>query len=213
MLGWGSHFAFRGTVHRIAAVLLLASLEYHGLHLILVRRDRAFWRDMLPRLNDLGDLGGMLRYNVGLSNTRPSFGRFSYVEKIEYLAFLWGTLIMAATGFLLWFNGFTLRHFPKWVSDAATTLHFYEAILATCAIAVWHMYTVVFDPESYPMDRAWLTGKASAEHLRDTRPAYYAELVRTEQDKHPIQEGDTSDSHSADLQKQALDARDPKSSG
>jgi len=26
------------------------------------------------------------------------------------------------------------------------------------------MYTVVFDPEVYPMDRAWITGKAPTHH-------------------------------------------------
>src|ERR1700733_13690744 len=31
-----------------------------------------------------------------------------------------------------------------------------------------------------PMDRAWLTGTTSAEHLRRNRPGYYAELVRAE---------------------------------
>ena len=38
------------------------------------------------------------------------------------------------------------------------------------------MYTVVFDPDVYPMDRAWLSGLASADHLRHTRPEYYAVL-------------------------------------
>ena len=176
MLLWESHFAFRGTLHRIAAVILLASLAYHIVHLSLVRKDRSHWREMLPGVDDLRGIGDMFLYNLGLSDSRPVFGRFSYVEKIEYLAFMWGTVIMAITGFLLWFNGFTLRHFPKWVSDAATALHFYEAILATAAIAIWHMYTVVFDPEVYPMDRSWLTGNVPAEHLRRTRPAYYAEI-------------------------------------
>jgi hypothetical protein len=61
---------------------------------------------------------------------------------------------MATTGFVLWFDNVVMRHFPKSVSDAATALHFYEAILATCAIAIWHMYTVIFDPDVYPMDRS-----------------------------------------------------------
>jgi hypothetical protein len=30
--------------------------------------------------------------------------------------------------------------------------------LATLAIVVWHFYTVIFDPDVYPMDIAWLTG-------------------------------------------------------
>lgn len=84
-------------------------------------------------------------YGIELALERPR-----YIEKIEYLAFLWGTLVMAATGFTLWFNDLALRYLPKWVSDAATALHFYEAVLATCAILIWHTYTVVFDPMFIP---------------------------------------------------------------
>jgi len=42
--------------------------------------------------------------------------------------------------------------------DVATSVHFFEALLATLAIIVWHFYTVIFDPDVYPMDTAWLTG-------------------------------------------------------
>jgi cytochrome b subunit of formate dehydrogenase len=178
LLLWESSFAFRGLVHRVAGVVLLLSLGYHVVHLILVRRDRPFLRYMLPDLGDLRGLLGMFAYNLGFAEQRPTFGKFTYVEKIEYLAFMWGTCVMAATGFVLWFNNLALRYFPKWFSDAATALHYYEAILATLAILIWHMYTVVFDPDVYPMDRAWLTGMASADHLRHTRPEYYAELLK-----------------------------------
>jgi len=182
LLGEG-HFAFRGTVHRIAAVILLCALGYHIVHLILIRRDRVILPQMVPGPGDLCDLGAMLLYNLGFSDTRPTFGMFSYAEKIEYWAFLWGTAVMAGSGLILWFNNFALRYFPKWVSDAATTLHFYEAILATLSILIWHMYTVVFDPDVYPMDRSWLTGKTSADHLRHTRPEYYAALVERDADQ------------------------------
>ncbi len=178
MLHWERHFAFRGDVHRVAAVVLLVSLAYHAIHLILVRQDRAILRYLWPGLDDLRGIGDMFLYNVRLAQTPPAFGKFSYAEKMEYWAFLWGSFVMAGSGAILWFNNLALRYFPKWVSDAATTLHFYEAILATFSILLWHMYMVIFDPDVYPMDRAWITGKASADHLRHTRPAYYAELVK-----------------------------------
>jgi cytochrome b subunit of formate dehydrogenase len=161
MLILENRFAFRGTMHRVAAAILVLSIIYHIGHLILVRRDRAILASMTPCLDDLRHLQDTLLYNLGLSETPPAFsGCATYVEKIEYWAFLWGTCVMTATGSLLWFSNFTLRHFPKWVSDAATALHYYEAILATLSILIWHMYTVVFDPEVYPMDRAWVTGMA-----------------------------------------------------
>ena len=91
---------------------------------------------------------------------------------------MWGTFLMADTGFMLWFEDLSLRYFPKWVSDVATAAHYYEAILATAAIAVWHFYLVIFDPDVYPMDKAWITGKARAAHLEETRPRYLRVLLR-----------------------------------
>jgi cytochrome b subunit of formate dehydrogenase len=108
----------------------------------------------------------------------PKFAKFNYAEKLEYLAFMWGTLVMAVSGFLLWFNNWTLTHFPKWVSDAATAVHYYEALLATFAILIWHSYMVMFDPLVYPLDTAFIDGKVPADHYRHSRPEYYRALER-----------------------------------
>jgi formate dehydrogenase gamma subunit len=177
LLNWEGQFAFRGTVHRTAGVILIIALVYHIIHLIASRRDRILVKLMIPGYEDALVAWGMIRYNLGLSKQRPIFGAVNYAEKMEYWAFLWGTVVMAASGFLLWFNNFTLRNFPKWVSDAAEVLHYYEAILATFAILIWHLYIVMFDPDVYPMDFSWLTGKTSADHLRHTRPEYYLDLT------------------------------------
>jgi cytochrome b subunit of formate dehydrogenase len=170
MLVWENRFAFRGTLHRAAAIVLVAALVYHVLDLIFVRRDRAILSSLKPDFSDLRHLRETLLYNLGISNIRPVHsGCATYVEKIEYWAFVWGTCVMAATGFLLWFNSFALRHFAKWVTDAATALHYYEAILATLSILIWHMYTVIFDPEVYPMDRSWITGMAPSHDAQASR--------------------------------------------
>jgi len=87
---------------------------------------------------------------------------------------------MGVSGFLLWFNNFALRHFPKWITDVATAIHWYEALLATFSILLWHFYLVIFDPLVYPMDLAWLNGKVPAEHYRHSRPAYLRALQRAE---------------------------------
>jgi cytochrome b subunit of formate dehydrogenase len=146
----------------VAAIVLLVSLLYHISHLVIVQRDRVILRLLMPAWRDVRDLSGTVRYRLGLTTEYPQPGTFNYSEKIEYWAFIWGTVVMAVSGFLLWFNNLSLRFLPKWASDAATMLHFYEAILATAAIVVWHFYLVIFDPEVYPMDRAWLTGKTTA---------------------------------------------------
>jgi formate dehydrogenase gamma subunit len=172
LLIWENRVAFRGSVHRAAGVVLIAATIYHVVHLAVSRRDRALLTAMLPRWSDVTGLVHMFRYNLGLSDTEPKFSKFSYAEKLEYWAFLWGTVVMSLSGFLLWFTNFTLRNFPKRVLDAATAIHWYEALLATFSILLWHFYFVIFDPLVYPMDRAWLTGKVPAAHYRHSRPEY-----------------------------------------
>ena len=57
---------------------------------------------------------------------------------MEYWALVWGTFVMASTGVMMWAKVEFGNHLPRWVIDAATAVHFYEAILATLAILVWH---------------------------------------------------------------------------
>jgi cytochrome b subunit of formate dehydrogenase len=175
---WGKHEAFRGQLHRTAAVVLIAATLYHFLHLAVNRRDRVFLSAMLPKLKDATDLIGVLLYNLGARKEEPRFAKFNYAEKLEYWAFLWGTAVMGLSGFYLWFNNFALRHFPKWTTDAATAVHWYEALLATFSILLWHFYLVIFDPLVYPMDTAWLNGKVSADHYRHARPEYLRALEK-----------------------------------
>lgn len=191
LLLWEGHFAFRGAVHRAAAVLLIASTVYHVIHLAVVRRDRLFLKAMLPQFKDVTDLLQVLAHNLGLTKTEPHFAKFNYAEKVEYWAFLWGTAVMTVSGLLLWFNNFTLRYFPKWVSDAATAVHYYEALLATFSILLWHFYMVIFDPLVYPMDTAWLNGKVPADHYRHSRPEYFRALELAHQIELPIDPADS----------------------
>jgi formate dehydrogenase gamma subunit len=207
LLQWEGHFALRGSLHRAAALLLVATIGFHFLYLALKPRERGFIKAMLPRWKDVADLAGVFSYNLGLSPASPQFARFNYAEKLEYWALLWGTILMMISGFLLWFNNFTLRYFPKWVSDAATAVHYYEAVLATLSILVWHFYMVIFDPNVYPMETSWLTGKVGAEHYAHTRPDYLRALEKEsqdvsdrerEQEKKPEQEGKKDDAEPRD---------------
>src|SRR5271157_5042978 len=178
LLLWEAGTGVRGGLHRTAAIVMLLATFYHFAHLALKKRDRSFLWAMIPTIKDATDMLDVFRYNLGLTKEEPKFAKFNYAEKMEYWAFLWGTVVMGLSGFLLWFNNFTLRYFPKWVTDAATAVHWYEALLATFSILLWHIYFVSFDPVVYPMDTAWLDGKVPADHYRHTRPGYYRELGR-----------------------------------
>lgn len=67
---------------------------------------------------------------------------------------------------------------PRWWIDIATTIHFYEVILATLAILVWHFYHVIFDPDVYPMNWAWDDGKMSEGQFHEEHPLSAKEQAR-----------------------------------
>src|SRR5664279_4552658 len=85
-----------------AAVVISAATLLHVVHLIVIKRDRVIIWGLLPGLQDAKDIVNTILYNLGLITKRPTFGMFSYAEKMEYWAFMWGTVVMAVTGLLLW---------------------------------------------------------------------------------------------------------------
>ncbi|MEZ5332278.1 MAG: cytochrome c3 family protein [Thermoanaerobaculia bacterium] len=161
LLQWEDSLGLRGLVHRIAAVVMLTAAAVHVVHLAVSRDARACIRRMWPGRADWSELVAKIRYLAGRDPHPPRSPWVGYGEKMEYLAVVWGTVIMAASGFVLWFENWALSWGPKWVTDLATVVHLYEAVLATLAILVWHFYAVIFDPLVYPMDPAWWTGRSA----------------------------------------------------
>jgi cytochrome b subunit of formate dehydrogenase len=164
VLGMGERL--RSIVHRVAGVILIGAGIYHVLYLAVTKDGRRLIRDFAPVPRDAFDAWGTMRYYLGLRKERPKFGRFSYGEKAEYWALVWGTALMGVTGIMLWAKVWVGDLIARWWIDVATAIHFYEAILATLAILVWHFYQVFFDPDVYPMNWAWWDGKMPVEHYR-----------------------------------------------
>jgi cytochrome b subunit of formate dehydrogenase len=162
----------RGTIHRVAAVVMLAAALLHVVHLARSRGARACAKALaLPTRHDWHELKERVAFLFGRRRELPESPWVGYPEKMEYLAVLWGTFVMTATGFLLWFENLALRWAPKWVTDAATVIHFWEAVLAALAILVWHFYLVIFDPLVYPIDPAFWTGRSAGGRAHERRNA------------------------------------------
>jgi hypothetical protein len=85
---------------------------------------------------------------------------------------------MAVTGLTLWANNIALKLLPKQWLDVATSVHLYEAVLATLAILVWHFYTVMFDPDVYPLDTSFLTGRSPNEEQESKSHAKQPREIR-----------------------------------
>jgi formate dehydrogenase gamma subunit len=169
IVGWEHAFPIRGWIHRIAGVVLIGASVYHVVYLSMKKSGRLWLKDMIPDLRDAKEAVQTVEYNLGWRDQLPRYRRFNYAEKAEYWALVWGTVVMAITGVLLWLNDWILAHLPHPASILAisTAIHFYEAILATAAIVIWHFYAVIFDPDIYPLKWTFLTGRAPEHEVRE----------------------------------------------
>lgn len=172
-------FELRGIVHRIAGVLLIAVSVYHLFYVILSGRGRKLISDMVFKKSDILELVANVNYLVGIKKEKPRFGRFSYIEKAEYWALVWGTVLMSITGIVLWFENYFITVMSNLGMEISTIIHFYEAILASLAILVWHFYFVIFRPGIFPMNMSWLTGYLSREEMEQEHPRELEELEKT----------------------------------
>src|SRR6266542_2369015 len=165
--------------------MLLAG-TYHLGYLALATEGRRWTRDMIPKWKDGKDVLQNFAYYLGARPNKPKIARFGYAEKAEYWAVVWGTIVMGLTGLMIWFKLGVFSFLPRWAIDIALAIHFYEAVLATLAIIVWHFYQVIFDPDVYPINWAWYDGKMSLEHYREEHPLDFetlASVVIDEDDK------------------------------
>lgn len=184
---------FRGFLHRLCGVAIVFLGGYHILYCMFTPRGRGIIKDMIPGLKDAKDLWETLKNNLFIN--RPAkeikMGRFNFREKFEYLGLIWGTIVMTVTGFILWFKEEWLLFFPMWTFDVARAIHFYEAILATLTIIVWHFYSVIFNPDVYPMNWAWITGQLT-EHEMKLEHGLELERIKAEEKAKPVEFGEAA---------------------
>jgi formate dehydrogenase gamma subunit len=178
LLAWllGSNEYLRRIIHRFAAVVMLVVGVYHIAYLAFTKDGRRWVKDMWPRIKDVKDLLGNFAYYLGLKRIKPKIARFGYAEKAEYWAVIWGTFIMGLTGLMIWFKIGVFGFLARWWIDIALAIHFYEAVLATLAIIVWHFYHVIFDPDVYPVNFAFIDGRVSEELYREEHQLAFEQM-------------------------------------
>jgi cytochrome b subunit of formate dehydrogenase len=160
------------TIHHVAATLMMFEAIYHLFMIgykVIVRRSRM---SMLPTVVDLRNGLQALLYNVGLGKQRPQGDRYTFEEKAEYWALIWGTAIMALTGFMMWNPIATTNVLPGQVIPAAKAAHGAEAVLAVLAIILWHLYGV----HVKHFNKSMWTGTMSEEEMLHEHPLELADL-------------------------------------
>ena len=173
-------------IHHGAAVLLMLAVIYHfgaAGYKYYVKRAPI---KMLPNLRDITNAWGWVLYYLGQREHHPQEGRFTFGEKLEYWAFVWGTIVMGLTGFALWNPLATSKYFPGTVIPAAKIAHSLEAVLAVLAIIIWHFYNV----HVKMFNKSMFTGKMSEEEMLHEHPLELADIKAGIAEPPPDPEGE-----------------------
>ena len=194
----GSSENIRRVIHRFAAVIMIGVGVYHLAYLALTKEGRQWVRDMIPTSKDVKDVIGNFAFYLGVSRRKPAIGRFGYAEKAEYWAVIWGTFVMGLTGLMIWFKLGLFSFLSRGWIDIALAIHFYEAVLATLAIVIWHFYHVIFDPDVYPLNWALVDGKVSEELYKEEHELDYHRRLNISPDSELTTGEASEDSPSSD---------------
>ena len=166
-------------MHRIGAVI---TFVYFGMalvlsfHFLFVRKDipgmwlqRLFGPDsLMPTFRDIEDVTGMVRWFLG-KGPKPTFERWTYWEKFDFIAVFWGMFAIGGSGLMLWFPEFFGLFLPGWVFNVATIVHSDEALLATGFIFSVHFFNTHLRPEKFPMDFVVFNGEMEKEEFVEER--------------------------------------------
>ena len=165
-----------GTIHRYTGMTMFG---YFFVYLVYVTLRVVRAKDKLGtvygtetilfRLQDAKDVLAMMKYFFG-KGPHPRFGRYSYMEKFDYFAELWGVLAIGFTGLMLWFPELFALVFPGILFNIAIIIHSYEAMIATAFIFTIHFFNVHLRPEKWPIDAVMFTGRMSLAYLEEEHP-------------------------------------------
>lgn len=129
-------------LHHVCGTVMAVQLVVHFIELTWLHVVRRYPLSMLPRRKDVQDFLQQVRFNLGLEAEPPRMDRYTFAEKLEYLALIWGTVLMVGTGLMLLYPIRWAEVLTGQGVIAAKTAHGGEALLAVLSILTWHSYFV-----------------------------------------------------------------------
>ena len=177
-----------GLLHRLGAVITFVyfgSALAMSFHFLFLRKDikgnplqRLFGPDSLMfNFRDIKDVIGMVKWFF-FKGPKPTFDRWTYWEKFDFIAVFWGMFAIGGSGLMLWFPEFFGMFLPGWAFNVATIVHSDEALLATGFIFSVHFFNTHFRLEKFPMDTVICPGLMTLDELKLDKPELRVEIDR-----------------------------------
>ncbi len=131
---------------------------------------------IVPGVHDAKQLVQNVRYLRGRA-AHPDFGKFTYWEKFDYLAEIWGLFVIGLSGLVMWFPEIAARVLPGWAVNASLIFHSYEALLAAGFIFSIHFFNTHLRAEVFPVDTVIFSGFMPADEARERYPGWYRRMA------------------------------------
>ncbi len=175
-----------GIIHRMAAVITFGYFFYHVVSLFNMKKEKGIsWKNfifgkdtLMFNAQDVKDFVASIKWFTG-RGPRPSYGKWTYWEKFDYMAVFWGVVVIGSTGLVLWFPVFFTKFLPGWLINVAQIIHSDEALLAVGFIFTIHFFNTHLRPEAFPMDTVIFTGQVEVDEYKADRPREFEELEKT----------------------------------
>jgi thiosulfate reductase cytochrome b subunit len=195
LLDWMGGAAVASALHRVGAFVTLVYFAVHILSVLASAwRKRALFANArgrfslwklvrytfgpdspMPNMQDVRDFWAHQKYFFG-RGPKPSFDRWTYWEKFDYLAVFWGVAVIGLSGLVMWFPVAFTRVLPGWIINVSLIIHGDEALLAAGFIFTFHFFNVHFRFEKFPMDTVIFSGRISEEEMLSERRRQFDRL-------------------------------------
>ena len=180
-------------IHRTAATIWLSVFFVHfgiaGYNIFIAKRKTFRWfgpTSMIPNWQDWSDMKAMFRWFFGKAE-RPDFDRWSYWQKFDYWAPVWGAGVIGLSGLMLFFPTKTAMILPGWIFNIASIIHAEEALLATIFLFSVHFFNSHFRPDRFPMSTIIFTGAMPLKEFKHEHKLEYERLKESgELDKYLV---------------------------
>jgi cytochrome b subunit of formate dehydrogenase len=177
-------FESAALLHRISGIIMLVLFAVHiamiAFLVLFKKRHHLLWgpTSLVPQPRDVKDFFMHMAYFLHIRKSPPRFGRWTYWEKFDYFAVVWGMFAIGLTGLVLMVPLFVTQYLPGWFINMSHIVHSEEALLATAFIFIIHFFNTHLRPHTFPMDDSIFTGRITLEQLKEERPLEYEELQR-----------------------------------
>ena len=144
--------------HHFFALLLLvsvvASVWHFALGVFRRRQKQADWRttlfgpdSLIPNRRDAKDFRQMVGWFFGVSR-KPTFEKWTYWEKLDYWALVFGFALLATSGLVLWFPSLSAWLLSGKVLNIAKMIHSELALFIGGLAFIMHVFTTHLRPKN-----------------------------------------------------------------